>query len=799
MEPLEASASLRERLARLKIASRRRTARAGGVGVSDEPTDENLVVPSETRSKPFTLTDDDDVRAATFSRDRPDALRANAARTARPADDEGAADGTSRAFDASTELRSHGTTRCGHRVDDALRRKTPATKDAASEPAPATVAILRAVPLDAPGKEHVPFAAVKKVDGAVELVTTRPKTTLRKTRRFDAAVEVKNSEKQSETMRRAASLDAASSLASHENGFGLARDARAAVRDGVGSAFLFFGNRAGVSRVARGRHRPGDIPGISPGYPRERPARARDGDAGYEGLNRRPETDLGFAGLVAEALFREIAAARADAPDGVTLEFVVTLQVVADVIVALAGAASAASASAGGANTRTPSAFGLAGLSRAKTREVLRDALAEGFDDAEAFDDAVDADEGANDGVVRGGRGAGAASAAAAFFCHDASRPTRPRVREDVDAFRSSSAFFVENAVEVVVDTLDTCRACLARAFRGVARLEAEMASETSETSRSPYGARSEKKGGAAAYAGERAHVLARFDVATRRFANATNDVTTVSTDSTDSTFETSVTHSGRAEFPEFPEFPESGSRRNSATYLDDDDESAVLPFSETRASLMVCDFAGTGGNRAPTRSGGRATQSNTVPEDAALKAFFRVSDAARENTSHAPFRDSNVTKLLSSALGGGDRLRCCFGARDGVAVDASPTEKKFSFENLDATLARAQTVAEAFGFGSARSRKKPKQNQNRTRFTRHEMVAAKRAVSELGRVALGREDALASGMRSTDIELDMDGSDALVALRDALARLERVRRDARRVAETREATERLFARFGMC
>jgi hypothetical protein len=78
-------------------------------------------------------------------------------------------------------------------------------------------------------------------------------------------------------------------------------------------------------------------------------------------------------------------------------------------------------------------------------------------------------------------------------------------------------------------------------------------------------------------------------------------------------------------------------------------------------------------------------------------------------------------------------------------------------------------------------------------------MVAAKRAVSELGRVALGREDALASGMRSTDIELDMDGSDALVALRDALARLERVRRDARRVAETREATERLFARFGMC
>jgi len=42
-----------------------------------------------------------------------------------------------------------------------------------------------------------------------------------------------------------------------------------------------------------------------------------------------------------------------------------------------------------------------------------------------------------------------------------------------------------------------------------------------------------------------------------------------------------------------------------------------------------------------------------------------------------------------------------------------------------------------------------------------------------------------------------MHGSDALVALRDALARLERMRTEARRVAETREATERLFSRFG--
>jgi hypothetical protein len=35
------------------------------------------------------------------------------------------------------------------------------------------------------------------------------------------------------------------------------------------------------------------------------------------------------------------------------------------------------------------------------------------------------------------------------------------------------------------------------------------------------------------------------------------------------------------------------------------------------------------------------------------------------------------------------------------------------------------------------------------------------------------------------------------VALRDALARLERLRKEALRVAETREATERMFSRFG--
>ena len=97
---------------------------------------------------------------------------------------------------------------------------------------------------------------------------------------------------------------------------------------------------------------------------------------------------------------------------------------------------------------------------------------------------------------------------------------------------------------------------------------------------------------------------------------------------------------------------------------------------------MQVCDIAGA--NRDPA--------TRTVPEDAAVKAFFRVADALCDGGAtarHVPFRDSNVTKLLAGALGGGDRLRVCFGARDGVAGDASPRERKAAFEALDAAPAR--------------------------------------------------------------------------------------------------------------
>ena len=440
-------------------------------------------------------------------------------------------------------------------------------------------------------------------------------------------------------------------------------------------------------------------------------------------LRRVPGDDLGFTGLVAEALFREIDRARAETPG---VEFVVTLQVLADVIVAPRGAETS---KPGGAN------------GNAKTREVLRDALAEGFDDMHATRDSD-----ALTASFRGGRGAGAASAAAAYFRADASRPVIPRVREDVDA----KLFFAEGAVEAVCETLETCRACLALAFSKLARWEAEMRANTKT------------------FSGERAHSLARFDVRARRFAEDGDENTEAAADD----------------------------------FLVARTKNTDVPISETRASVHVCDLAGSrprfSTKDSLTKKNGTNPKSRreTVPEDAAKKAFFRVADAVLNGASHVPLRDSNVTKLLADALRGDSRLRCVFGARDGVFSNDTLAING-AFEDLDATLTRAETVANAFDAKRNASKTKRRRVRRRVTRARDEMADAERAARELCVAALGDADAMASGLRSTDIELDMHGSDALVALRDALARLERMRTEARRVAETREATERLFSRFG--
>ena len=102
-----------------------------------------------------------------------------------------------------------------------------------------------------------------------------------------------------------------------------------------------------------------------------------------------------------------------------------------------------------------------------------------------------------------------------------------------------------------------------------------------------------------------------------------------------------------------------------------------------------------------------------------------------RDGASHVPFRDSNVTKLLADALRGNSRLRCVFGARDGV-FSSDANDGNGAFENLDATLARALTVAEAF----AKS-KQTKTIRRRVTRARDEMADAERAARELCVAAL--------------------------------------------------------------
>ena len=114
--------------------------------------------------------------------------------------------------------------------------------------------------------------------------------------------------------------------------------------------------------------------------------------------------------------------------------------------------------------------FRARGLSRAKTREVLRDALAEGFDDAEA--DEAQTTTKAHTKAQTSAAGGGGRVGGGGVFCQEFAPDARACGKTPTTPFRNSSAFFVENAVEIVVDTIDTCRACLARAFRGVARME---------------------------------------------------------------------------------------------------------------------------------------------------------------------------------------------------------------------------------------------------------------------------------------------------------------------------------------
>ena len=182
------------------------------------------------------------------------------------------------------------------------------------------------------------------------------------------------------------------------------------------------------------------------------------------------------------------------------------------------------------------------------------------------------------------------------------------------------------------------------------------------------------------------------------------------------------------------------------------------LPEEETFARVQIVDVA-------PVDRADRG-----AAEDAARKALTRVVDAVADRRSHVPYRDSKLTRVAARALGGGARLVVVFGV----------SEQSSAFDETDATLRFAARVANGV------------KNRPAPTTTRFAAAVAADAAAERRAAALGV--ATTPGLTSAGIHLEMDSSDDALALRDALAEGERLRRDADAFAATKIKSDR--ARF---
>lgn len=183
------------------------------------------------------------------------------------------------------------------------------------------------------------------------------------------------------------------------------------------------------------------------------------------------------------------------------------------------------------------------------------------------------------------------------------------------------------------------------------------------------------------------------------------------------------------------------------------------LPEEETFARVQIVDVA-------PV-----AREERGAAEDAARKALTRVVDSIAERRSHVPYRDSKLTRLTARALGGQSRLVIVFGV----------SEESSKFDETDATLRFAAKVADGV---------KNRPAATITRFAAD--VARADEAAEKRAAALGVRTG--PGLTSAGIQLEMDSSDDALALRDALAEGERLRRDADAFEETKIKSDR--ARF---
>ena len=564
----------------------------------------------------------------------------------------------------------------------------------------------------------------------VALSLARPRTTVRREYRVSACVDtaVDTTPRESDATAAAvmrAGEDDSDSVPREKDLF--PRSFAAAVSDavlsGVGCALFSLGaGKCGKSRAIRGGSpRAADISDTS--------------------------DSLGVAGLVADALF----AARRDALDAAPGDSIaITVRAIADVIAAPpAGALGVASKAA-----------------RRKTHEVLFDALAEGVDRAVAFEPnsnrlrTADADA---SGGVRGGRGPGAASCAAAFHGEDGSRPIAVGVRE-----HPRRGFYAEGAVELVARDAADARRLVAAALDGFEAREA--ACKQKQSSRGGGGGANAKEGGGANAAaplsrgggdsrGERAHLILKFGITRRRgcagvrvptLAHRLRDPAELGLDSADP-----------------KQSPPSSEVFSS------------VPSESVESGVWVVDFASV-----ERTSAGAA-------EDAAHAALSRVLDALGSNpggrvgaaggnrTSHVPYRDSKLTRLVKPALDGSARLFALVGAsRDPARFDAA-----------DAALSVARRISGAVRCAPVR---------RAVRHAEEVREADARARDARDLLMLGGEEegrlSVEGVLSSSDVHLDADASDALVAFRDALADGEQTRREAETFEETAERSDRARA-----
>ena len=563
----------------------------------------------------------------------------------------------------------------------------------------------------------------------VALSLARPRTTVRREYRVSACVDTavettpRESDATAAAVIRAGEDDAVPGRAGSKDLF--PRSFAAAVSDavlsGVGCALFSLGaGKCGKSRAVRG---------ASP--------RAADSES---------SDSLGVAGMVADALF----AARRDALEAAPGDSIaITVRAIADVIAAPpAGALGVASKAA-----------------RRKTHEVLFDALAEGVDRAVAFEPnsnrlrTADADA---SGGVRGGRGPGAASCAAAFHGEDGSRPIAVGVRE-----HPRRGFYAEGAVELVARDAADARRLVAAALDGFGAREA--ACKQKQSSRGGGGGANAKEGGGANAAaplsrgggdsrGERAHLILKFGITRRRggagvrvptLAHRLRDPAELGLDSADP-----------------KQSPPSSEVFSS------------VPSESVESGVWVVDFASVERTSAGAAEDAAHAALSRVLDALGSSPGGRVGAAGGNRTSHVPYRDSKLTRLVKPALDGSARLFALVGAsRDPARFDAA-----------DAALSVARRIAGAVRCAPVR---------RAVRHAEEVREADARARDARDAMLRGEEDGRLSVegvLSSSDVHLDADASDALVAFRDALADGEQARREAEAFEETAERSDRARA-----